>query len=322
MKKLSALLMALVLCLTAFAACAEVELLETEQGLTIAIPTGWRQLELDAEDLQEGYALMMVSGDDSDVFVICVTELGKVCTAQEIVDAMNESDTTASMQVFTNSQGQEMVVYSEQDQTLIGYMLCAADGLLYDFSFLHADGSVLSGDTDLLALAQECMDATCLEEAAEEPAEPETVAIAGGAVELKLVAISDGPVFPVPVNWAEQELSAEDQADGCLAMYEEEATGRTMLIMASELGAYSTGDMHTVMQADEDYATAQLLTNEQGLEVILYVTSDMQAGGYCFVGEDGWLYNFFFGLSDGSNMTQDQVLAELVSYCMNNTCFE
>ena len=46
MKKLSALLMALVLCLTAFAACAEVELLETEQGLTIAIPTGWRQLEL------------------------------------------------------------------------------------------------------------------------------------------------------------------------------------------------------------------------------------------------------------------------------------
>lgn len=325
MKKLSALLVALVVCLTAFAACAEVDLLQTQQGLTFAAPAGWSEMELDEADYEQGYALMMVSQDETDVFVLTYSELDAYISAGEIVEIMSEDEDYTGVKVVTNSVGQEIAVYSYADQTVIGYMLCSNDGLLFDFCFLHADGSVLNGDAALVSMARDCMDVTLIDEAAAQPVEEEpaeVITLADGAVELEMVSIVEGPVFPAPINWTEQELSEADVSEGCLAAYADEASGRCMLVMASELGQCDNETLLGILQADEEYATAKLLTNEKGQETILYVTSDLAAGGYCFMGEDGWLYNFMFGLEDETNMTQDAVLAEMVSYCMNNTYFE
>ena len=322
MKRMSALLVALMLCLATVAACAEVALFETSQGLTIAVPADWSQLELDEEQKQQGYALMMVSGDKSDLYVLVVSDVEATFTAQEIVDAMKD-DTYASMQAYTNAQGQEMVIYSYADQTMIGYMFCSDEGILYNFGFMHLDGSVLTDDAELLAVAQECMAATVLGEAAAEPAEEDGIiaTIADGEVELMMVGIADGPVFPAPANWSDLELTEAEMAEGGLAAYSDEANGRSMLVMASEMANANNELLLSVYQNDAYYATAQLVTNEHGQEVVLYVTADLEMAGYSFVGQDGWLYNFIFAL-DGGDLTQNELMTELVSYCVSNTYFQ
>lgn len=323
MKRMSALLVALMLCLATVAACAEVSLFETSQGLTIAAPADWSQLELDEEQKQQGYALMMVSGDKSDIFAICITDLKAAYTAQELIDALDDDGTYASLQAHTNEQGQEMVIYAYADRTMIGYMFCSAEGILHDFGFLHLDGSALTDDAELLAVAQECMAATVLSEAAAEPAEEDGIiaTIADGEIELMMVGIADGPVFPAPANWSDLELTEAEMAEGCLAAYSDEANGRSMLVMASEMANADNELLLSVYQNDAYYATAQLVTNEYGQEAVLYVTADREMAGYSFVGQDGWLYNFIFSL-DGGDLTQNELMTELVSYCVSNTYFQ
>lgn len=320
MKQLTALVLAMLLCLCAAAAYAEnVELTTTEDGLTFAMPKDWTNLELDAEDYASGYAFWLVDESGEDTMMLRIEEVDAQTTNEDIAQLMSENEDYGGTRLMTNELGQEMVLYTFADGTIVGYCFVDGEGLLYDFLFLHTDGSAINNDRELLALAEECTAYTLLEEP--EAAVEEEPAAASDGIGLETVAITDGPVFARPAGWAEYPLSDSDIANGCLACWVEEGTGRSMLVTASELGNITTAELAEGFAGDEDYAMVRLVTNSRGLDMMLMVHADLTTGGYCFVGEDGWLYHFSFAL-EGGNMTQDAVLTQLVENCMNAAYFE
>jgi hypothetical protein len=321
MKKLVAFVLAALLCLCAAAALAEnVELTTTDDGLTIATPIGWSALELDEDNYESGYAFWLVDEDEERVMMMRVEEADASYTNEDIAQMLNEDEDYAMAQLMTNEFGQELVLYAFADETIVGYCFVDGEGLLYDFLFLHADGSAISGDAGLLAAAEECAGYTVLEDAVAYADEPAAYTGDSDAA-LELVSIEDGPTFPYPADWTEDELDESDVEDGCIAQWSDEANGYSMLVMANELGAVTTAQLAAELEGDTDYAMTRLMTNQHGLDVILFVDADLSICGYCFVGEDEWMYTFLFGNEDG-NVTQDEALTRLVESCLNNTYFE
>ena len=171
-----------------------------------------------------------------------------------------------------------------------------------------------------------CMADTYFDEDAfwlEDEASYETETVMGDSgVALELVGIEDGPVFPIPAEWTEVELSNADKKDGCVAAYTDEDSGRNMLIMAAEVGEISTEMLAEMLTDDPDYAAVRLMTNDHGQDLVLIVTADLTSGGYFLMDDDGWMYSFLFSLDGESSMTDDDMLALLVQDCMANTYFE
>ena len=331
MKKMMALLLSLALCLAAPLALAEsidVEEMLLDNGLCFVAPTDWTSMELDAEDYEDGYLMMVMDENTGRSMVLTVEEGDPEMTTTLLAEVLGGDAEYAGAQLVTNDHDAELVLYALADQTMMSYCILDEAGNLYNFSFLNTEGKSIARDAALLELVDTCMANTYfdeelagIEDADEEEDEPAAQVEAQGDIALKMVAIQDGPTFPIPAEWTELEMDDEDIADGCVAAYTEESTGRNMLIMANEVGKISTADLAEVFQEDEDYATVRLMTNEYGLDMMLNVSADLTTGGYCFVDEDGWLYNFIFGLDGDTVMTDDETLAQLVQDCMANTYF-
>ncbi|MBE5794803.1 MAG: hypothetical protein E7323_09030 [Clostridiales bacterium] len=331
MKKLLALMLALLLCTAAAAAVAETIQLEEmllDNGLCFLAPADWTAMELDKDDYEEGYLLMLAEEDTGRTMVLTFDEGDPDLTTTALAELFADDEDYAGAQLVTNQHEAELVMYALADQTMISYCIVDEAGGMYSFSFLNAEGERISGDTALLTMVDACMADTYFDEdlaggdeTADETADP-AEAVASGDIELKMVRIQDGPVFPIPADWSEVKLDNTDMEDGCLASYTDESTGRTMLIMANEIGALSTVELAEVLTGDKDYANVRLMTNDHGLDMVLTVTADLTTGGYCFMDEDGWLYNILFGLDGDTVMTDDAVLAQLVQDCMANTYFE
>lgn len=332
MKKWIALLLSLVLCLVAPLALAEtiqVEEMLLDNGLCFAAPADWTQVELDADDYEDGYLLMMMDEETGRSMVLTVEEGDPEMTTTLLTEVLSDDQEYAGAQLVTSKQGAELVLYALADQTMMGYCILDEAGNLYNFSFMNVEGERIARDTALMELVDTCMantyfdeELTGLEDADEEADEPAAQVAAQGDIALKMVAIKDGPTFPIPADWDEGELSDSDMADGAVAAYTDEATGRNMLIMASEVGPITTAQLAEILTGDEDYANVRLMTNEHGLDMVLTVSADLTSGGYCFMDEDGWLYHFIFGLDGDTVMTDDAGLAQLVQDCMANTYFE
>lgn len=331
MKKLIALMLALLLCLTAAAGLAETIQLEEmllDNGLCFLAPADWTAMELDADDYEEGYLLMMAEADTGRTMVLTTEEGSDDLTTTALADMFAEDDDYQGAQLVTNRHDAELVLYALADQTMICYCILDESGTMYNFSFLNAEGERISGDSALLEMVDACMADTYFDEdlaggddTAEDTADIDAPE-AAGEIALKMVRIEDGPTFPIPAEWTEGELDNSDIAEGAVAAYTDEASGRNMLIMANEVGQISTSDLADILADDEDYATVRLMTNDHGLDMVLTVTADLTTGGYCFMDDDGWLYHLIFGLDGDTVMTNDEALAQLVQDCMANTYFE
>lgn len=331
MKKCFALILALVMCLSAFAATAEtIELEEMllDNGLCFVAPADWSEMELDASDYEDGYLLMLADPDTGRAMALTMQEGSAELTTTDLAEMFAGDADYAGAQLVTNEHGAELVLYALVDQTMIAYTILDEEGNMYSFSFLNAQGETIARDNALLELADACMadtyfdeELTGLDDADEDTAETAELTVAGD-IELELVSIEDGLVFPIPANWTEQQLDSDDIEEGAVAGYTDKASGRNMLIMANEVGAISTAELADILADDEDYANVRLMTNDHGLDMVLAVSADLTSGGYCFMDEDGWLYNFLFGLDGETVMTNDAALAQLVQDCMANTYFE
>lgn len=331
MKKIIALMLVLALCLVAPLAMAEtiqVEEMLLDNGLCFVAPADWTQVELDADDYEDGYLMMVMDERTDRSMVLTVEEGDPEMTTTLLAEVLSGDKEYAGAQQVTNDHEAELVLYALADQTMMSYCILDEAGNLYNFSFLNTEGETIARDTALMELVDTCMantyfdeELTGLEDAAEEE-EPAAQVAAQGEIALKMVAIQDGPTFPIPADWDEGQLSNSDVADGAVAAYTDEATGRNMLIMASEVGPITTAQLAEILTGDADYANVRLMTNEYGLDMVLTVSADLTSGGYCFMDGDGWLYQFIFGLDGDTVMTDDAALAQLVQDCMANTCFE
>lgn len=324
MKRLLALVFALMLCLTAAAALAEtigVEPVELNNGLCFPAPADWTQMELDEEDREEGYVLMTMDEDTGRCMALVVEDMGEGVTTADVAEILQSSSDYAGANLVTNGHGMEFALYALADQTMVSYAFVDENGQMYNFSFLNAEGKKISGDTALLELVDTCMAATRFAEAEEEEAEEPTAPAMAGSIPLETYTLDKTISIALPADWTEQELSEEEQEEGYVIILLDEENERGMLVMATELGDITTAQLADGLAEDGDYATARLMTNSHGMELVLYVMADQTAGGYCFVDGDGWLYNFMFMLDGEKVMTNDADLAQLVSDCMENTYY-
>ena len=331
MKKIAALMLSLILCLIAPLALAEtieVEEMMLDNGLCFVAPVGWTHMELDADDYEEGYLLMAADEATDRAMMLTFMEGDPAMTLDVMQTVFAEDPEYTGAQIVSNDHGMDMVLYALADQTMISYCFSDEAGDIYNFSFLNMEDESIARDRALLELVDTCMANTYFDYdladigEADDGTEPAAPVTAQGDIALKMVAIEDGPTFPVPAEWTAMELDDQDIADGCVAAYTEESTGRNMLIMANEIGKISTAALAEEFADDPDYATVRLITNDHGLDMMLTVSEDLTSGGYCFMADDGWLYNFIFGLDGDTVMTDDEGLAQLVQDCMANTYFE
>lgn len=329
MKKLSLVLLALLLCFTLAAAQAATIQLETtmlENGLTFPTPIGWSEIELDESDYEDGLILTLMDEDTGRGMVVSIEEIEAGITNADVVEVFADDPEYAGAKLITNEYDQELVLYALADESMICYCFMDAEGWMYNFAFLNANDEKISSDSALLQMVDACMADTYFDEDAfwledEASYEAESV-VAESGITLEMVGIEDGPVFPIPADWSEVELSDEDVEDGCVAAYTDEDSGRNMLIMAAEVGEISTEKLAEMLTDDPDYAAVRLMTNDHGQDLVLIVTADLTSGGYFLMDDDGWMYSFLFSLDGESSMTDDDMLALLVQDCMANTYFE
>lgn len=318
MKKLLAFAAVLALCFTAAFAVAEeipLEQVTLENGLSFPAPTQWMEYPLGAEELAEGYVLVLADKDTGRMMMVAQLEEQPGATNQDLADALLDNSDYASAAV-QQTEYLEMVIYALADQTMVGYCFTDGEGLVYNFAFLNGDGTLLSGDTALLMMAQQCMAGTRMEEP-EQAAAQQLIQTESG-IRLEMYTIDD-LIFVLPADWTEMPLTEQEQAEGHLAMLTDEATGHVLLVMASEIEAgFTNAQLAETLGQDGEYA-ARLLTNAQGQELVQFLTADQSIGGYALMSEDGWMYIFYFSGKD--LLTEDAALTQLVSECMDRICF-
>jgi len=329
MKKFFLTLLTLILCLTVFAAQAETIELETtmlENGLTFPTPANWTEVELGASDYEEGFILLLTEEETDRCMMVSTSKQSEDISNADLLEVYAGDEDYVGAVLNENAHDHQMVLYALADETMIGYCFMDTEGCMYSILFFNANDEKISDDNALLQMVDACMADTYFDEDAfwlEDEASYETETVMGDSgVALEMVGIEDGPVFPIPAEWTEVELSNADKKDGCVAAYTDEDSGRNMLIMAAEVGEISTEKLAEMLTDDPDYAAVRLMTNDHGQDLVLIVTADLTSGGYFLMDDDGWMYSFLFSLDGESSMTDDDMLALLVQDCMANTYFE
>lgn len=329
MKKFSLILLALILCFAIPAAQAETIELETtmlENGLTFPTPVGWTEVDLGASDYEEGFILLLTQEETDRCMMVSTSKQNEDISNADLLEVYAGDEDYVGAVLNENAHDHQMVLYATVDQTMIGYCFMDTEGCMYSILFFNANDEKISDDNALLQMVDACMADTYFDEDAfwlEDEASYETETVMGDSgVALEMVGIEDGPVFPIPAEWTEVELSNADIKDGCVAAYTDEDSGRNMLIMAAEVGEISTEKLAEMLTDDPDYAAVRLMTNDHGQDLVLIVTADLTSGGYFLMDDDGWMYSFLFSLDGESSMTDDDMLALLVQDCMANTYFE
>lgn len=330
MKKFSLILLALVLCFAIPSAQAETIELETtmlENGLTFPTPIGWTDVELGEEDYEEGFILLLTDEETDRCMMVSTSKQSDDLSNKDLLEVYSTDEDYVGAVLNENAHDHQMVLYATADQTMIGYCFMGPEGWMYSILFFDANDEKISGDNALLQMVDACMADTYFDEDAfwleDDEADDEAEAVTGeSGVALELVGIEEGPVFSIPADWTEVELTNAQRKEGCIAGYTDEDSGRNMLIMASEVGRFSTAQLAETLTDDPYYAAVRLMTNDYGQDLLLIVTADLTSGGYFLMDDDGWMYSFLFALDGESPMTDDDVLALLVQDCMANTYFE
>lgn len=162
MKKIAALVLALMLSLTAVAAFAEaelaipVELVTMEDGLEFAVPTGWEYAEITEELAAQGIAIQATDVANNRLFILIVAQQEGYVEVAALAEAM-AADTAqyANAAAVTNQYGMEVVLFESADNTVAGFTFVDATGMQYVFNYAHADASAITEDVDLAALVSE-----------------------------------------------------------------------------------------------------------------------------------------------------------------------
>lgn len=321
MKKLLMVLIALLLCLTAGFAMAEeirLDLVEMENGLIFPVPVEWTQVELSQQEMEEGYLLMMLEEDTARCMLVTADEIGIGATNQDIANSL-AADGGYGMVSVVDAGEMEVVLYSLSDQTIIGYYFTDGEGTMYNFAFLNANDEPLTGDTALLQMAQQCMQNTAMADGELSVSLNDMEDPASG---IPLTEYGAGSlVFALPADWASVELSEQEIADGSLVMLTDRDSGYAALVMANEIGKeFTNALLADTLGQDPEYAMARLVTNAHGQELVQYLTADQTVGGYAVMDADGWMYIFYF--SGQTPVTQDALLTQLVSDCMDRVYLE
>ncbi len=162
MKKIIALVLALMLSLSVVAAVAEttlaipVELVTMQDGLEFAVPSDWEYTEITEELAAAGIAIQAMDVANNRLFMLTLAQQAEVIEATVLADAM-AADTAnyAAAAYVENQYGMGVVLFESADNCVAGFTFIDETGMQYIFSYAHADASPITEDTDLSALVSE-----------------------------------------------------------------------------------------------------------------------------------------------------------------------
>lgn len=152
MKKWLTLL--LCLCLLFPAALAEevipLQHVEVDGLIGLAVPEEWEAANLSDEDMENG---LLVVGRGQDVnleFSIQYQIMDPSLTAEDYLKLFQEDEFYSQVELVENQHGTKIIRYSFADQTMTGFYVPAPYGIIYIFSYFHADRTLIQPDDTLL----------------------------------------------------------------------------------------------------------------------------------------------------------------------------
>ncbi|MBE5779793.1 MAG: hypothetical protein E7331_10760 [Clostridiales bacterium] len=155
MKKILALVLCLMLCITASMALASenkvaLEVITMDDGFTFAVPSNWEYMELDEEMIEEGVILIACDVENDLMMTAFLEPLDMEVTAQEFADQMVQDEEFGFAQVYTNAHGQELILYEYTDHTVVGFFVLQDDGFLAAFNYSRITDDISVADNTLL----------------------------------------------------------------------------------------------------------------------------------------------------------------------------
>jgi len=177
------------------------------------------------------------------------------------------------------------------------------------------------------ALAEaEPMPAETTETEAPAPEATETEAPAAEApaeIKLEQHTMEDGFTFSIPKNWNYRELMGDETELGIfLQGYDLSANMTVTAIMESiDVGITPAMLADVMCQNTASFYTATVVKNDQGQELILFVTANGAGMGYIVIDPSGAMITFLFRHADDSIVIADEALAQLMAQCAQSVYF-
>ncbi|MEG0640351.1 MAG: hypothetical protein RR824_09950 [Clostridia bacterium] len=148
MKKLIALILSLMLCLTAFAALAETapavvagETIEFQDGLSFEPPTGWVELEVSAEDEAAGVQCILQDPASKNTIVVTWAEAIQESTLEALAESLKATYTEVEP---IELNGIPAIFYTVADKEASGFCFMDGNGGLYSFTFAPTSNADLA----------------------------------------------------------------------------------------------------------------------------------------------------------------------------------
>lgn len=163
------------------------------------------------------------------------------------------------------------------------------------------------------------------ETAAEEtaPAEEDVAAAPADEIKLEQHVMVDGLTFSIPKNWNYREIMEDEKEKGIFVQGYDLSRNMTLTAFMEAVEAQITPAMLTeAMNANpESFYTATVVTNQNGQELVLFITADGCGIGCIVLDGAGTMVTFLFRHADNSIVIQDEVLNDLMVQCAQSVCY-
>lgn len=175
------------------------------------------------------------------------------------------------------------------------------------------------------AFAENVKDAENVTEQSVETAPSDETAAAAPADEIKLEqhVMVDGLTFSIPKNWNYREIMEDEKEKGIFVQGYDLSRNMTLTAFMEAVEAQITPAMLTeAMTANpESFYTATVVTNQNGLELVLFITADGCGIGCIVLDGAGTMVTFLFRHADNSIVIQDEVLNDLMVRCAQSVYY-
>lgn len=163
------------------------------------------------------------------------------------------------------------------------------------------------------------------ETAAGETAPAEVDAAAAPAEEIKLEqhVMVDGLTFSIPKNWNYREIMEDEKLKGIFVQGYDLSRNMTLTAFMEAVEAQITPAMlaEAMTANPESFYTATVVTNQNGQELVLFITADGCGIGCIVLDGAGTMVTFLFRHADNSIVIQDEALNGLMVQCAQSVCY-
>ena len=146
---------------------------------------------------------------------------------------------------------------------------------------------------------------------------------AADEIKLEQHVMVDGLTFSIPKNWNYREIMEDEKEKGIFVQGYDLSRNMTLTAFMEAVEAQITPAMlaEAMTANPESFYTATVVTNQNGQELVLFITADGCGIGCIVLDGAGTMVTFLFRHADNSIVIQDEALNGLMVQCAQSVCY-